>query len=301
MPATAKHYGVNRNWWYDGRLDLRESTAFALDYLEALHAEFDNDWLLALAAYNSGKGRVSRARADNARKGRPTDYWSLKLPRETRHYVPRLIALSAIISYPDTFDVELPHVPNAPAFEIAGTGGQIEMLRAADLAGLQLAELRALNPGQIRWATAPNQPQELLLPVGVSNGFEQGIASLGPNDRVTWQHYRIRRGDSLIKIARQFDTEVGLLREVNNIRGNLIRAGDTMMIPEGSAWANSLAMAETAGERSQRGYRVRKGDSLYRIAVRFDVTIDDIIAWNSLDPGAYLQPGQRLTLYVRDG
>ena len=301
MPATAKHYGVTRNWWYDGRLDLRESTDFALDYLERLHAEFDNDWLLALAAYNSGKGRVSRARAANEDAGRPSDYWSLKLPRETRHYVPRLIALSAIIAYPDTFGVELPHVPNAPAFEIAGTGGQIEMLRAADLAGLNLAELRALNPGQIRWATAPDQPQELLLPVGLRSGFERGIAGLGPDDRVTWQHYRIRRGDSLIRIAKNFDTEVGLLREVNNIRGNLIRAGDTMMIPEGSAWANSLAMAESDTSRSQRGYRVRRGDSLYRIAVRFDVTIDDIISWNSLDPGAYLQPGQRLTLYVRDG
>ena len=151
MPATAKHYGVTRNWWYDGRLDLRESTEFALDYLERLHAEFDNDWLLALAAYNSGKGRVGRARAANEKAGRPTDYWSLKLPRETRHYVPRLIALSAIIAYPDTFDVKLPHVPNAPAFEIAGTGGQIEMLRAADLAGLELAELRALNPGPVSY------------------------------------------------------------------------------------------------------------------------------------------------------
>jgi membrane-bound lytic murein transglycosylase D len=175
------------------------------------------------------------------------------------------------------------------------------MLRAADLAGLELAELRALNPGQIRWATAPDQRQELLLPIGLRSGFEQGVALLGPDDRVTWQHYRIRRGDSLIRIAKQFDTEVGLLREVNNIRGNLIRAGDTMMIPEGSAWANSLAMVESGTSRSQRGYRVRKGDSLYRIAVRFDVTIDDIIDWNSLDPGAYLQPGQRLTLYVRDG
>jgi len=301
MPATAKHYGVTRNWWYDGRLDLRESTAFALDYLERLYAEFDNDWFLALAAYNSGKGRVSRARADNARKGNPTDYWSLKLPRETRHYVPRLIALSAIITYPDTFGVELPVVPNKPAFEIAATGGQIEMLRAADLAGLELQDLRALNPGQLRWATAPEQAQELLLPVGLGDNFEQGVASLGPEDRVTWQHYRIRRGDSLIRIAKQFDTEVGLLREVNNIRGNLIRAGDTMMIPEGSAWASSLALADRGAGRLERGYRVRKGDSLYGIAVRFDVTIDDIIAWNSLDPGAYLQPGQRLTLYVRDG
>jgi membrane-bound lytic murein transglycosylase D len=301
MPATAKHYGVNRNWWYDGRLDLRESTAFALDYLEALHAEFDNDWLLALAAYNSGKGRVGRARAANEKRGKPTDYWSLDLPRETRHYVPRLIALSAIIRYPETFAVTLPPIPNAPAFDIAETGGQIEMLRAAELAGLELADLRALNPGQLRWATSPDHAQELLLPAGIGDRFRQQVAQLTPDDRVSWQHYRIRRGDSLIRIAKQFNTEVGLLREVNNIRGNLIRAGDTMMIPEGSAWASSLALADAGKTRSQKGYRVRRGDSLYGIATRFDVSIDEIITWNALDPGKYLQPGQTLTLYVSGG
>ena len=301
MPATAKHYGVDRNWWYDGRLDLRESTHFALDYLEALHAEFDGDWLLALAAYNAGKGRVGRAIAANERAGKPTDYWSLTLPRETRKYIPRLIALSAIIRYPGTFSVTLPDLPNRPAFEIAETGGQIEMLRAASLAGVELDDLRALNPGQLRWATAPRQAQELLGPVGSRATFEQGVATLGPDDRVTWEHYRIRRGDSLISIAKRFNTEVGLLRDVNNIRGNLIRAGDTMMIPEGSAWADSLALVSDTSSLNKRGYRVRKGDSLYGIANRFDVTIDDIITWNSLNPGDYLQPGQRLTLYVRGG
>ncbi len=301
IPPTAKHLGVERNWWYDGRRDLRESTHIALDYLEALHAEFDDDWLLALAAYNGGKGRVARARAANERAGKPTDYWSLKLPRETRGYVPKLIALSAIIAYSEGLDVDIPPVPNAPAFEVAGTGGQIEMLRAADLAGLTLKELRAYNPGQMRWATSPNQAQELLVPVGAGEKFAEGIAKLTPDDRVTWEHYRIRRGDSLIKIARQFDTEVGLLRDVNNIRGNLIRAGDTMMIPQGSNWAGSLALASKSSERVKTGYRVRRGDSLYGIAGKFNVTIDDIVNWNSLDSGKYLQPGQRLTLYVSEG
>ena len=97
IPSTAKHLGVQRKWWYDGRKDLRESTRIALDYLEALHAEFDEDWFLALAAYNGGKGRVGRARAANEAKGRPTNYWALDLPRETENYVPKLIALTAII------------------------------------------------------------------------------------------------------------------------------------------------------------------------------------------------------------
>jgi membrane-bound lytic murein transglycosylase D len=300
MPATGRHLGLEQGWWYDGRRDLRDSTRVALDYLEALHQQFDQDWLLALAAYNSGKGRVARARKTNAAQGLETDYWSLKLPRETRNYVPRLIALAQIISYPDAFELEFPVVPNAPSFEVAGTGGQLEMARAAQLADVELSTLRALNPGQLRWATSPNMPPELLLPIGTRERFEQAVAQLTPDDRVQWQHYRIERGDSLIRIARKFDTEVGLLREVNNVRGSMIRAVDTLMIPKGSAWSASLAMASTEQARP-RGYRVRQGDSLYRIAGKFNVSINEIIAWNSLDPSKYLQPGQSLTLYVSGG
>jgi membrane-bound lytic murein transglycosylase D len=300
MPATGRHLGLEQDWWYDGRHDLRDSTRVALDYLESLHELFDQDWLLALAAYNSGKGRVARARNANQAKGLGTDYWSLKLPRETRNYVPRLIALAQIISYPEAFGVEIPPVANGPAFEVAQTGGQLEMLRAAQLAGIELSELRALNPGQLRWATSPDMPPELLVPVGAGQRFEQGIAQLTPDDRVQWQHYRIERGDSLIRIAKKFDTEVGLLREVNGVRGSMIRAGDTLMIPKGGAWSSSLAMASAEKPRRQ-GYRVRRGDSLYRIAGKFKVSINDIITWNALDPGKYLQPGQQLTLYVSGG
>lgn len=300
MPATGRHLGIQNDWWYDGRRDLRESTRVALDYLESLHKLFDDDWMLALAAYNSGKGRVGRARRDNEKKGLDTDYWSLKLPRETRHYVPRLLALTQIIAYPEAFGVEIPEVPNQPAFELADTGGQIELARAADLASVDAEIIRALNPGQLRWATSPDQAPEILLPPGTASRFSVGVAQLTPADRVSWQHYKIESGDNLIGIAKKFDTEVGLLRQANGIRGSMIRAGDTLMIPKGSAWSTSLAMA-TPAEPSRQGYRVRRGDSLYRIAGKFNVSVNDIIAWNSLNPGDYLQPGQRLTLYVNGG
>ena len=140
----------------------------------------------------------------------------------------------------------------------------------------------------------------MLVPPEAAQQFTSGVATLTPDDRVQWQRYRIERGDSLIRIAKKFDTEVGLLREVNNVRGSMIRAGDTLMIPKGSAWSSSLAMASTEQARP-RGYRVRQGDSLYRIAGKFNVSINEIIAWNSLDPSKYLQPGQSLTLYVSGG
>ena len=298
MPATGRHLGLEQDWWYDGRRDVRDSTRVALDYLEALHAQFDDDWLLALAAYNSGKGRVARARKANREKGLKTDFWSLKLPRETRNYVPKLIALTQIVAYPEAFSVEIPTIANAPAFEIADTGGQLEMARAADLAGIEIDTLRALNPGQLRWATSPDMPPQLLLPVGSGARFATGIATLTPDDRVQWQYYRIERGDNLIGIAKKFDTQVGLLREVNGIRGSMIRAGKTLMIPQGGAWASSLAMAASDKGPTARGYRVRQGDSLYRIAGKFNVSINDIISWNALQPSKHLQPGQKLTLYV---
>ncbi len=298
MPATGKQLGLRRDWWFDGRRDLRKSTDAALDYLETLHDDFDGDWLLALAAYNSGKGRVRKAREINRRKGLKTDYWSLKLPRETRYYVPKLVALSQIVADPEAFSIAIPSVPDAPAFEVGDAGGQIEMARAAELAGVEMMTLRALNAGHLRWATSPDQPPELLLPVGAGGRFAEGVAGLTEEDRVTWQYYQIKRGDNLIRIARRFDTDVGLLRQANNLRGSMIRAGDTLMIPKGSAWYDSLAMAGDEPARPT-GYRVRRGDSLYRIADKFNVTVNDIVSWNSLDPADYLQPGQKLTLYVR--
>ncbi|NND68103.1 MAG: transglycosylase SLT domain-containing protein, partial [Halioglobus sp.] len=246
MPATGRHLGLEQDWWYDGRRDLRDSTRVALDYLEELHAQFEGDWMLALAAYNAGKGRVARAQRKNAARGKATDYWSLPLPRETRNYVPKLLALTQIIAEPDRYGVTIPAVPNKPAFEVADTGGQLELLRAAELAGIELTTLRAYNPGQLRWATAPDMPPEILLPVGLKTLFEDGVAQLTEADRVRWNHYRIERGDSLIRIAKRFDTQVGLLKEVNGLRGSRIRAGDTLMIPNGNGWAESLALAGAA-------------------------------------------------------
>ncbi|GAB5449859.1 MAG: LysM peptidoglycan-binding domain-containing protein [Halioglobus sp.] len=300
MPRTGRHLGLRQDYWYDGRRDLRDSTRAGLDYLEELYAQCEQDWLLTLAAYNAGKARVLRAQRHNARRGESTDYWSLRLPRETRRYVPRLIALAQIVADPAEHDARLPPLANSAPFEIATAGGQLEIVRAAELADVDIATFRALNPGQLRWATSPDKGDTLLVPLGKRAAFEQGIAQLDSQDRVRWQHYRIARGDSLIRIANKFNTEVALLREVNGIRGSRIRAGDTLLIPQGDAWESSLAYARPAAVKPQ-GYRVRRGDSLYRIAGKFNVSINDIIAWNALDPRKYLQPGQKLTLYVGDG
>ncbi|MCB1856190.1 MAG: transglycosylase SLT domain-containing protein, partial [Halieaceae bacterium] len=126
MPATGEHLGLQQDWWFDGRRAVRDSTQGALDYLEDLNQRFDGDWLLTLAAYNAGEGRVARAQRRNRARGLPDDYWSLDLPLETRRYVPKVLALTQLVADPESYDLEIPPVPNSPAFEVADTGGQIE-------------------------------------------------------------------------------------------------------------------------------------------------------------------------------
>jgi membrane-bound lytic murein transglycosylase D len=300
MPATGTHLGLEQDSWYDGRKSVRDSTTVALDYLETLYQQFDQDWFLALAAYNAGAGNIARARKANEAQGLGTDYWSLKLRRQATDYVPKLIALAQIVAEPERFDVELPPLENAPSFEVVETVGHLQMSQAAELAGVDLDTLRALNPGQLRETISPGRPLEMLVPFGSANRFEYNISKLSPEELVQWKTYRIKPGDSLGLIARKFNIEVGILQDINSIEDNKIRAGDVLKIPDGSHGNLGKAVASGEGPPPQ-GYMVRKGDSLSRIAGKFNVSVDDIIAWNTLDPDDHLKPGQELKLYVKGG
>lgn len=300
MPETGAHLGLEQDSWYDGRVALRDSTTVALDYLETLYEQFDRDWFLALAAYNSGAGNVARARKANEAQGLDTDYWSLRLPRQATNYVPKLIALSQIVAEPERFGVEIAEVENAPSFEVVDTGGLLQMSRAAELAGVDLDTLRALNPGQLRETLLPGRPLEILVPVGSADRFETNIAKLSPEELVQWTTYRIKPGDSLNLIAQKFDIEVEILQDINSIDGSKIQAGEILKIPDDGHSDLGEGLA-SAGENTPQGYRVREGDSLYRIAGKFNVSVEDIIVWNALDRKAYLKPGQQLKLYIKGG
>ncbi len=294
MPRTGRHLGLERNSWYDGRQALRDSTDGALDYLQFLNDRFDGDWLLAVAAYNAGEGTIDRARKSNASRGKATDYWSLSLRRQAREYVPKLIALTQIVAAPDTYGLEVPFVANAPAFEVTEPDAPLHLSRAAQLAGVDIDTVRALNPGLRRGTLSPHGPRELLLPVGTGEEFTANLAEHGPGQPPAAQTYRIRSGDTLSQIARRFGTDVAHLRAANNLHGSRIRAGDTLLIPGDAALVSG-------GDATATGYFVRAGDSLYRIANRFKVSVSNIVVWNGLDPDDYLQPGQKLTLYIGDG
>lgn len=298
-PATADHFSLHRSWWFDARYDIRDATHAALDYLTSLNERYDGDWYLTLAAYNAGPGRVDRALRKKRKAGSEDhDFWSLQLPRETRRYIPKLLGLLSVLQNADYDSQQWPDTPIVADWQPVNTGGQIEIARAAALVGVDEETLRRMNPGHLRWATAPEAGDTLWVPAERAAQFAEAVAKLPQEERVRWHRYEIQPGDSLIRIAREFGSQVNLIREVNDLSGNLIRAGDELLIPHGGDWSKSLQLAKRsvrANKRPER-YRVRRGDSLWEIARRFDLSVDRLVRWNSLSAESYLQPGQTLRL-----
>ena len=251
IPATGRRYGLDQDWWLDGRRDVLAATRAALDHLNELHTEF-GDWFLALAAYNSGAGNVRRAIDRNLRKGLPTDFFSLNLLPETRAYVPKLLAIAQVAAEPERFGIEIPAIPNAPYFARVDAGGQVDLGRVAHLSGIPLEELRALNPQYNRWVTAPDGPYDLLVPADAEQRFQEALATLPASERVRFERHRVRQGDTLYAIAARYRVPVAVLRTLNRVRGSLIHPGQELLvpIPHGERAADQPTRTRRAGLES---------------------------------------------------
>jgi membrane-bound lytic murein transglycosylase D len=310
IPGTARRFGVRQNWWYDGRRDVLDSTRAALDYLQFLHDEFDGDWQLAVAAYNSGEGNVRRAIRRNRKAGKPTDFWHLRLPAETSAYVPKLLALVDIVSEPSDFGLQLPVIEDRPYFDVVPLDGQMDLALLAELAGIGMDELYALNPGFNRWATDPDGPHRAVVPRREAPVLAEAVVDLPTSQRMRWVRYRIRSGDSLIAVAKRHDTTPQVLREVNEISGNTIRAGDYLMIPTASrslqAYTQSADLRLSRTQNKARGstrvsHTVRGGDTLWGIARKYGVSTRSLAKWNGMAPGDTLSVGRALVVWTDPG
>lgn len=309
--STAPVLGLKRDWWYDGSRDPIASTSAALDYLTTLQQMFDESWLLSLAAYNTGPGNVRKAINRNEVRDRDVDYWSLNLPSITEDFAPKLIALSRLVAEPDHYGMELSDVPNAPAVKLVDVGYQLDLALAANIAGIDSETLYQLNPGFRQWATHPDGPYGLLVPVAVADAFTSALADQRDRPNVTWDRYVVQSGDTLGKIARQFRTQVGVLQQVNAIEGSRIIAGESLLIPRAYDSAAPIAapnapdypgiasrtsVASTVPPEPPSRYTVRSGDSLWLIANRYQITVAQLSQWNSLGADALIKPGQQLVL-----
>ena len=302
IPGTGSRYGLKQDWWYDGRRDIVASTAAALNYLDKLQQDFDGDWLLALAAYNAGEGTIQQAIKRNEQRGRPVDFWNLDLPRETTEYVPKLLAISAIVRHPEAYGVHLEPVDEAPPFTVVNTHAQIDLAVAAGLADIDTKELQRLNPGFNRWATHPHGPYRLVVPADKSALFKKNLAALPESERVKWLRHKVLRGETLSHIARRYRTTVAVLRTANELRGTTIRTGQHLIIPvaakDSTRYASLVRGSSAPAVGKAIKYRVRSGDSLWLIARSHSVSVRALAQWNNLASDAPIRPGQRLTIRV---
>ena len=309
IPGTAKRFGIQQTWWYDGRRDVIASTAAALDYLTYLNDMFDGNWLHALAAYNSGEGRVGKDIKRNAKAGKPTDFWSLDLPKETRAYVPKLLALADILKNHEQYAFKWPEIENAPVIATVDIGSQVDLAFAAELADMDLKSLHALNPGFNRWATDPDGPHRLVLPLDNAESFTQALANVERNELLNWVRHKVRAGDSLLKLAKEYHTTVDVIKSVNDMQGNMIRVGDHIMVPVALKKLDAYSLSEdqrlATTQNKKRGsyqltHEVKSGDTLWDISRKYDISTRSLAKWNGMAPTDPLMPGKTLVIWVNE-
>lgn len=302
IPSTGKNFGMQQNWWYDGRRDVINATNGALDYLQKLHDQFGS-WDLALAAYNCGENSVARAIARNRRLHKPTDYAHLRLPKETRGYVPKLMAVKNIVNRPENFGLALTDIPNKPYFAAITTSQHIDVELAAEMAGISMEEFAALNPAHNRPVILQKEDEVLLLPVENVAMFRNNLNSAS-QPLVSWQACPTKKGENLEEVALRYGISSEKLRTVNGIHRSIkVSNGQTLLVPlngeqpeiEFTAFNTNLPPTDYRLLNAIR-HTVRRGDTLSAIARRYHVKLSSLKSWNKgvriLHPGQHIMVAQ---------
>ncbi|NVC62109.1 LysM peptidoglycan-binding domain-containing protein [Vibrio sp. 05-20-BW147] len=305
VPGTGKMYGLEQNFWYDGRRDVAAATDAALDYLTYLNKRFDGNWNHAIAAYNSGGGRVSSAIRKNNKLGKPIDFFSLDLPKETSGYVPKLLALADIVANQEKYGINIPAIPNQPVLTLVDPQEQLDLAIAAQYAGLNVKELQNYNPAYNQWSTAPEGPFQLLIPVDKAEEF---LAKVEENrgKGMKMVRYKVQSGDTVSVLASKYNTTSEVIRTANGLNNNTIRVGQYLLIPtsqkDAGAYTLSAANRLAKTQATVRGkykltHTVQSGESLWSIAKANKVDHQALAKWNGMGPRDTLRVGQDLVIW----
>tara|TARA_R110001583_G_scaffold26757_2_gene96283 strand:+ start:57790 stop:59394 length:1605 start_codon:yes stop_codon:yes gene_type:complete len=304
MPATGKRFGLEQDWWYDGRRDVYASTDAALRYMDILHKYLEDNWLYAIAAYNSGEGRVERAVRKNKKANKPVDYWNLDLPKETELYVPKLLALVDILRHHQEYGIELPFIENQQVLTYVDTDSQLDLAYAAKVANLTVAEIQLLNPAFNHWATSPDGPHKLLIPTVIADEFKQALNETDKDKRIRWSRYKVRSGDSLSVIARNHGTTTNVLKQINDINSSFIKVGQALLIPVANNAQQDYLYTqakrfevESRNSKHKITHNVVEGDTLWDISRSYKVTTKEIAKWNNMSSKKTLRLGQELVIW----
>jgi len=303
--ATGRNFGLRQNSWYDGRKDVVASTDAAIRLLKKLYTTFDNDWLLAIAAYNAGEGTIQQAIAKNQRAGKPTDFWSLPLSQTTQGYVPQLMALAKIVAQPELYGYTLYPIADAPYFVKINVDTQINLAQAAQNTDIDVTQLKKLNSGFNGWLTDPTGSYQLLVPVADAAEFTLKLDALPKLPSVKWQEHLVKKGDTLEIIAKKYGVNLASIKTTNNLKSNSLSVGQRLQIPltplqnTAPEVDANLALQQNHNDAYKKDtdknyYTVKSGENLWTIAKAQNTSVDALAQLNDMSPKSALKPGQKL-------
>ena len=288
MPRTGRLYELNKSWWSEDRHDPFKSTEAAIGYLKYLYQRFDGDIYLSIAAYNAGPSLVDKRINQNKRKGEDIDFWSLNLPTQTKNYVPKYIALRELILNPEKYGITLPNIPYDSVVQKITIPGQVEILALSEYLEIKPELLYKLNAGYTKWASAPKDESIFFIPKEKYFLFSSEKNPFNKTNDINWISHTVNKGDNLWDLAIKYDTEVDVIKEVNYLNNDLLSINDNLLIPLGKTKSNNFIPYEM--------YIVSEGDTLWSIAKKYNLNVNNLARMNSLNKNEYLQLGQQLSI-----
>lgn len=288
MPATARIYGLQDTWWYEQRHDPLVSSRAAVRYLAYLHNRFNKEIAYTLSAYNGGPTLLEKQIKLNKKLGKSTNYKQLKLPRQTKDYVPKFKAIVELVINAEKYGLTLPAFPNTQVLGSISLNGQVEILAFSDFADLKPEFVYKLNAGYTKWASPPGETTIFNIPIELEDSLNMKKSEFVQANQINWVTHRVSRGDSLWKIANKFDTEVNVLKKVNYLASNTLSLNQELLIP--------LSNDQNQTFIPYQAHIISEGDTLWNLGIQYKISPAEIARNNGLKMGSPLRIGKELNI-----